>query len=112
MSASPGAGAALAYLLLRCQFRAHPRVNTALELGRCSARHDGATSRRTVLGLARLHEYVARAWGFWDETTKRSRGAFGRRDGIARQRIEGRNEAAAELFDLRKGVCLSGPVLQ
>src|SRR6266849_2355065 len=87
--------------LLRCQLRAHPRVNTALELGCRSARQDGATSDRTDLGRFRLHEYVARAFGLGDETTSRGRGAFRRRNGSAGQRIEERNEPAAELFDLR-----------
>src|SRR5215469_1393195 len=66
------------------QLRAHPWVNTALELGCCSAGQDGADSGWTVLRQARSYEYVGWTLRLRDEVTEGNGGALRRGDRIAR----------------------------
>src|SRR5260370_40736284 len=82
-------------------------MNAALESRLGSTGQNGAARSRAALGLTRLHKYVAGAWGFGDEPSNRSRGAFGGWDRITGQCVEGRYKSTAELLDLRESVRLT-----
>src|SRR5262245_61094957 len=87
-------------------------MNTALELGGCSARQDGAPGRWTRLGRTGPNKNVVRSSGLGNEPPEGRRRAFWRRDGIVGQRIEDGNKAPAKILDSCKRVRLSTAVLQ
>jgi hypothetical protein len=87
-------------------------MDTALELGAGSARKDCASGCWTNCRSTRRHKYVGWARGLGNELTECTCGAFWRRNWITGRRVERRNEAAAKIFHLRKGVRLPASVLQ
>src|SRR5215469_9891983 len=66
--------------LPRCNFHAHPRMNTALELGCRSTRQGRISGCWTHRRRTRPYEYVGRARGLGDKPTEGNRSAFWRRD--------------------------------
>src|SRR5215472_13880275 len=68
--------------LPRCHFHAHPRMNTALELGCCSTRQGRISGGWTPRRRTRPYEYVGSARGLGDKPTEGDRSAFWRWDRI------------------------------
>src|SRR5712691_4567158 len=91
--------------------RAHPRVNAALPLRNTRGQRQAA-GRRAVDLTRGGDEDVCRTGRFRDKVWGGPRSTLGCRGWIVRQPVQSRDEPAAEVGDLRKGVCFAAAVLE